>query len=186
MDNDHLASKVNLRVEAITRRGKPRQVRVLDAYHGHGRLWDAVQDALPDGWEVRILGSDTESRGTGTLKVNNFRLLKALDLTTFDLIDLDAYGWPAAQLKVVAQRAPDVPVVTTRIALALGRIPKLILDDLGYNFAAAPPTLINRLAGELWEAWLYHLGYRTSRLVEFPMTGPQARGTKRYEILSRK
>lgn len=179
-DNDHIASKVGLRVEAIGRLGEPRDILVLDAYHGHGRLWDLTIAALPEGWNVRLYRSDHEDRGAGTLKVDNARLLAALDLTRFDLIDLDAYGWPASQLRSVAKKAPGKMVLTTRISRAMGVTPKVILDDLGLGFPKdAPPTLITTLADELWEAWLHQLGYVQSRLLSFD----HGHHSKRYELL---
>lgn len=180
-DNDHVASKVALRVETVLRLGEPRPILVLDAYHGHGRLWKLVADALPEGWTVRMYRSDKESRKAGTLKINNERLLEVIDLHRFDLIDLDAYGWPTEQLRTVATRAPEKLVVVTRISRLFGRIPNIILHDLEMNVPpGSPRTLLTHVADELWEAWLYHLGYRTSRLVRFD------NGTmvKRYEAIA--
>lgn len=179
-DNDHLASKVALRVEAVTRLGEPREVRVLDAFHGHGRLWQLTEAGLPDGWTVKMFGSDKMNRGTGVLQIDNVRLLNALDLSAFDLIDLDAYGWPEKQLAIVAAKAPDVMVVSTRISRAMGMVPNRILRDLGVVLPKGTPgTLITHLADELWEAWLHHLGYRWSRLLRFE----HGSHTKRYELL---
>lgn len=193
IDNDHLASKVALRLEGVTLSGKPREVYVLDAFAGFGHLWDAVRLALPEGWSVRLYQSDNERKRAGTLKVDNVRLLEAINLRRFDLIDLDAYGWPANQLKIVSQRAPKVPVVSTRIARALGPMPKVVLDDLGITIPKhGPKVLYETIADELWEAWLYRLGYRTSRLIRFDhndaavLAGDSGRMPgiiKRYELL---
>jgi hypothetical protein len=178
-DNDHVPSKVLLRVEAITRLGEPREIHVLDAFHGHGRLWKLTEDALPDGWSVNLFRADKQARRSGTLRVDNARLLEALDLSRFDLIDLDAYGWPAAQLRSVAMRAPGKMVLTTRISRALGQMPKVILDDLGVKLPNAPSSLIVTLADELWEAWLYQLGYRQALGYRFD----HGHHVKRYELL---
>lgn len=180
-DNDHVASKVALRIEAVTMLGEPREVLLLDAFHGFGRLWHLVDDQLPPGWSLKVFRADRESRRAGTLKIENTRLLEAIRLDRFDLIDLDAYGFPSQQLKLVARKAPATLVLTTRIARSLGRIPKVITDDLGIRLPkGAPHTLIVTLADELWEAWLYHLGYRTSRLLRFDHGGI----VKRYELLT--
>lgn len=182
LDNDHVASKVALRVEAVTRLGDPRPITVLDAFHGHGKLWDLVGDALPEGWEVRLYRADQAHRKLGTLRINNVRLLEVLDLNRFDLIDLDAYGWPAYQLKLVASRAPTKPVLTTRIVRALGNVPKVILEDLDIQIPkGGPGTLYLKMADELWEAWLYRLGYRTSRMLRF--VHQDTNMIKRYELL---
>lgn len=179
-DNDHVASKVALRVEAIEMLGDPREIRVIDAYHGHGRLWQLVEEALPEGWTVKMYRADRETRAAGTLKVDNLRLLQAIDLTRFDIIDLDAYGYPAYQLRVVAARAPGKLVLSTRIAKAMGRIPKCVLEDLGFRLPkGAPGTLITTIADELWEAWCCQLGYGSSRLLRFD----HGHHVKRYETL---
>src|SRR5688500_6854793 len=201
-DNDHFASKVALRVEAVTMLGEPRPVRVLDAYHGHGALWDAVTDALPEGWEVRLFRADKERRKAGTLRVNNARLLESLDLTKFDLFDLHAYGWPVHQLKQVATKAPDKLVVTTRIQMGLGALPVEMLVDLGLDIQSLRRSasaranqgssstatswrlvMMSRYADELWEGWLYLMGYRTSRMLRYEHAGNGGRSTKRYELL---
>lgn len=180
-DNDHSATKVALRVEAVTMLGEPREIRLLDAFHGYGKLWQLVAAVLaPDGWSIKPYRVDHQVRGAGTLHVDNDRLMRSIDLRRFDLIDLDAYGWPAKQLKIVSQRAPKTPVLSTRIARALGPMPKVVLNDLGITIAAdGPKVLYERIADELWEAWLYRLGYRTSRLVRFEHAGL----VKRYELL---
>jgi hypothetical protein len=176
-DNDHTASKVALRVEAVLRLGDPRPI------------WDLVRDQLPEGWTVALYRADQQHRRAGTLKINNERLLEVLDLARFDLIDLDAYGWPARQLKTVAARAPDKMVLTTRIVRTLGNVPKLILEDLGIQIpTGGPGTLYLKMADELWEAWLYRLGYRTSRMLRFdhnedPEFRDQTHQVKRYELL---
>lgn len=191
-DNSHVASKVALRVEAVRRLGEPRQILVMDAYHGHGVLWDQVQAELGRDWNVRIYAVDHEQRSAGTLRIDNVRLLQSIDLTGFDLFDLDAYGWPAAQLKAVATKAPDKMVVLTRISPQWARIPLMVTDDLGLvlphgsRHPGGPGTvLVSRLAEEMWEAWLYLLGYRTSRLLTFEdYTGDSASmATKRFEIV---
>lgn len=180
-DNDHVPSKVALRLQAIDMLGQPREIRVLDAFHGHGRLWKLVEDQLPEGWSIRMYRSDKEARRAGTLKIDNARLLESLDLSGFDLIDLDAYGWPTSQIRSVATRGPKVPVLSTRISRALGSVPKVVLADLGITFPkGTPQTLINgQLGDELWEAWLHLLGYRTSYLLRFD----HGSLVKRYELL---
>jgi hypothetical protein len=187
-DNDHVASKVALRIEAIEMLGTPRPVHVLDAFHGYGRLWKLVENALPEGWSLKMFRADKESRRPGTLKIDNARLLEVIDLTRFDIIDLDAYGVPADQLRTVATRAPGKLVLTTMIARSFGRLPLSVTDDLGFVLPpGAPHTLIVTLSDELWEAWLHLLGYRTSRMLRFDHHGGRPghaqQSTKRYELL---
>jgi|OpeIllAssembly_1097287.scaffolds.fasta_scaffold87307_1 hypothetical protein len=182
VDNDPeiTAGKIALRVEAVERLGEPRPIRVMDAYHGHGFLWGEARKALPD-WEISLYRTDKDQKKAGTLKVDNVRLLKSLDLSKFDLFDLDAYGWPAAQIKTVARKAPGKMVLSTRNTMGIGQIPKVVLNDLGsFLPPGTPGSLIqNAIADEIWEAWLYQLGYRTSRLLRLD-SGDKV---KRYELL---
>lgn len=179
-DNDHVATKLALRVHAVTRLGDPRPIRVLDAYHGHGRLWDETKAMLPEGWTVKVLGIDKEVRSPGTLRGDNLRIMGSLDLAGFDLIDLDAYGWPVEQLQLVARTAPDVPVLSTRISFPVGPPPLAVTDALGMKFITGTEAtaLMAAHGDELWEAWLYSLGYRNCIGVRF--AGAMV---KRYELL---
>lgn len=136
-DNMHEAEKVALRVLAVTELGEPRDIHVLDAYHGHGHVWRAVERVLPEGWNVHLFAVDNQARRASTLKVDNVRLLASIDLARFDLIDLDAYGWPVHQLIHCAGRAPDVPVLTTRSTKAISRVPTRVLTDIGINWQSA-------------------------------------------------
>jgi len=180
-DNAHTPSKVGLRVMAVEMLGAPRRVSVLDAFHGHGQLWKLTAAELGEQWDVHIFRTDHQERAAGTLKIDNARLLAVIDLTRFDVIDLDAYGWPTDQLRLVAERAPHALVLTTRIPGMYGRIPNVIIDDLGLVAAHdAPASLLSSISEELWEAWLYALGYDTSYLVRYEATAGGM--VKRYEI----
>jgi hypothetical protein len=188
-NNDHTESKVALRCEAVALLGPPRPITVLDAYHGDGLIWDAVERQLADGWSVKLFRSDRVPSSAGVLKVDNARLLEAIDLTRFDLIDLDAWGFPDKQLRIVARRAPKTPVITTRVCHAMANaVTNLMLADLGFNLGKDYPlTLLAGIADELWEAWLYQLGYRTSRMLRFDHYGGghghSSNAIKRYELL---
>ena len=188
-NNDYFAHKLVVRSRALAELGDKREARILDAFAGEGKLWRAMRDRHPD-WTFSILGIDKAwtNVSASVLRSDNMKVMAALDLTEFDIIDLDAYGWPAAQLRMVAERAPGVPVVTTCVQQKLSQIPKIVLSDLGLHFPNAAPTLLTRLSGELWEAWLHMLGYR--RAIGFvydhgKTTGAGARhqAVKRYELL---
>jgi len=194
-DNDelNLDAKIDLRVEAVESLGDPRLIQVLDAFHGDGIIWDQVTERLPAGWEVQLYRADYETHAAGTLKVDNVRLLEVIDLARFDLIDLDAYGYPDKQLRIVAARAPQVPVVMTTIWRAWGMVPNAVSYDLGFRFPKGyAKTLVAKVGEELWEAWLYQIGYRQTRMIRFTHSigvggtvhNPNSRQVvKRYEVV---
>lgn len=95
------------------------------------------------------------------------RYLPTLDLSMFDAIDLDAYGWPCDQLAVVARRAPEATAVfVTRGQMAAFKaIPASILAAAGI-----PPEWIDWACGAvtqngeaLWDSFVASLGYRWTR-----------------------
>lgn len=191
---DNLEAKVELRVELVESLGEPRLIQVLDAFHGEGVVWDLVQEQLPAGWEVQLYRADVDPHGrAGTLKIDNVRLLEVLDLSRFDLIDLDAYGYPDKQLRIIAARAPQVPVVMTTIWRAWGMVPNAVSYDLGFRFPKGyAKTLVAKVGEELWTAWLYQLGYRQTRMIRFThsigvggtVINPNSRQVvKRYEVI---
>lgn len=83
-DNSRFNDKVDLRSSAIT----PGVHHVLDAFGGYGRVWEEVQKRRMD-CEIHRLGIDTEAR-PGCLKGDNRKWLMSLDLSKFDIVDLDA------------------------------------------------------------------------------------------------
>lgn len=157
--------KLALRIEAIRRLGEPRSIVVLDAYHGHGVMWGDVRRALPD-WDIQLFRSDREQRKAGTLRVDNARLLASLDLARFDLIDLDAYGWPIDQITLCAHKAPNTMVVSTRIQgfSKMAMMPSALTRALDLHIPDGfARILLHPIREEAWDALLYQLGYRWSR-----------------------
>ena len=197
-DNDeaNLGAKVDLRIEAVESLGEPRHIHVLDAFHGDGVVWSLVKDQLPPGWIVQLYRADYENHAAGTLKVDNVRLLEVIDLNRFDLIDLDAYGYPDKQLRIIAARAPQIPVVMTTIWRAWGMVPNAVSRDLGFKFPKGyAKTLVATVGEELWVAWLYQRGYRQTRMIRFTHSigvggtvhNPNSRQVvKRYEVVGRR
>lgn len=172
-------AKVRLRCDAVDRIGKS-TVWVLDAYAGYGRMWREVQRQRPH-IQIRTLGIDQRDIGPHLIRGDNMKVLPGLDLDRFDLVDLDAYGVPAKQLKVVAGRAPDVPVLTTAIISTQGRSSNVLLDALGMpiEWGGVSPSLLRQVHWEAWDTLCYDLGFRTSIGYEFRDVGMH----KRYQLL---
>src|SRR5688572_25502525 len=91
-NNSYLADKVALRVAHMPKAG---EVRVLDCYAGQGVIWRAVERLT--GREIKVLGIDVNKPD----ELSGFRMpgdnrayLEIIDLSRFDVVDLDAYGIP--------------------------------------------------------------------------------------------
>lgn len=178
-DNSHYGAKIRLRVEAVNR-CKSKNLYVLDAYAGYGHMWREVQRQCPK-VKIRTLGIDQRPIGPHLIKGDNLKVLPSLDLSAFDLIDLDAYGIPAAQLGIVAHKAPGVPVLVTAIASRQGTTPGPVLDAMMIprEWAKVSQYAMRQLMWDGWDNYCYRLGYRTTLRHFFGDEGMQ----KMYQLL---
>lgn len=184
-ENSHLEEKAWLRYHTLSKIGK-RRVTVLDAYAGSGQVWNRVQELLPD---VEIMRLAVEKRKSvaedGAIVGDNLKVLPTLDLASFDLIDLDAFGFPNKQIAICAERAPDVPIVATVIANHYAPTPYPVCDALGlpprwYERASDYPHLLfAKKRWVYWDHYLWTLGYTKSERLHMADFGY----TKRYEVL---
>jgi hypothetical protein len=180
-DNSHYGAKIRLRVEAVNR-CKSKNLYVLDAYAGYGHMWREVQRQCPK-VKIRTLGIDQRPIGPHLIKGDNLKVLPSLDLAAFDIIDLDAYGIPAAQLAIVAQKAPGVPVVVTAIASRMATLPHLILGSMGipgeWSHVNSQLHSIMHIGWRGWDHYCYSLGYSETLRFRFSDAGME----KMYQLL---
>lgn len=93
-DNSYIEEKIDLRISAISEK---KSVTVLDCYAGTGKLWTLVKQRT--GCNISVVGIEKENgKNKYALPGDNIKYLKNIDLSKFDIIDLDAYGIPFAQL----------------------------------------------------------------------------------------
>lgn len=144
-DNSFLQDKIALRLNHIPRKDK---LYVLDAYGGDGYIWNAIKKKYPG--EILLLRCDHKPGKRGAyLRGDNLKFLKSLDLSVFDVIDLDAYGYPHAQLKEVftqhARYPFDAVIFVTAIQVNVGALPYGLLEELNYprKMIKKCPTLFN-------------------------------------------
>lgn len=137
-DNSHLAEKVRLRADSIRLIQKP-QIRVCEAFAGDGVIWQAVKKQFPDK-KISILRIDKKGDKKGIyLKGDNVKFLMSLDLSKFDVIDLDAYGSPTKQLDIVFKSSFSGIVHCTFIQSGFGMLDSSILSANGFS-----PEMINK------------------------------------------
>jgi hypothetical protein len=152
-DNSYFNEKVQLRLDCI--KGK-KCISVLDCFSGTGRLWQSVKSKS----KVKILITQIEKepgKNKMALPGDNLKYLKSIDLSKFDIIDLDAYGIPIAQLNILFDRNYKGIVIVTAIQSMLGSLPKKLLYELGYTKQMIDkiPTLFNRNGIDKLKNYLY-------------------------------
>lgn len=123
-DNSNFADKIALRLQECVRISST-SLRVLDCFHGSGKIWSAVSALYPG--QIELVGIEKE-RGKSQFTVlegDNMKFLPVIDLSNFDLIDLDAYGSVSKQLFSVLKNPTfnGCPVFITEITTFFGTIP---------------------------------------------------------------
>ena len=166
-DNSLLAWKVWLRVDHLP--AEP--VRVLDCYGGHGMVWDSVRRVSQRSDIIRT-GIDVENRER-CVRGDNRKWLKGIDLARFNVIDLDAYGIPFDQCKILFDKKYRGTVFFTFIQTMMGSLPVRLLAAHGItkDMRKQCPTLYAGLGWQLWLSWLADNGvervwYRSDRQTE--------------------
>jgi tRNA G26 N,N-dimethylase Trm1 len=127
-DNSHLAEKVYMRVIC----SPPGELRVLDAFGGKGIIWQKVRKKR----DVELYTSIEKERWKNESAIcgDNAKLLPILDLSPYNVIDLDDYGMPAAQIEAVMKNKtarPGTVIFATCILAEMGSFPYALAKYIG-------------------------------------------------------
>lgn len=136
-----IEKKIQLRLNSLPKKDT---VYVLDAFAGEGILWKEVQKKTKK--QIKTLSIDEKQYNKISLKGDNRKFLKSLDLDFFDIIDLDAYGSPSNQLMILKEKNYRGIVHCTFIQTMMGRISNDVLLSLGFTKAMINkcPTLFSK------------------------------------------
>jgi len=153
-DNTLLDAKVMLRIKHLP----PGPCKVLDAYGGHGVVWQEVARQSKRTNIYRV-GIDKEKRA-GCVRGDNRKWLRGMTLSLFDVIDLNAYGVPFDQVEILFKRKFKGVVFFTFIQCSLGIIPSALIRANGISHKAQRkvPTLFGQIGWQLWLDWLANNG----------------------------
>lgn len=143
-DNDSkgFSYKVSLRLDSIADGTK---FSVLDTFHGHGMVWGEVAKNFPG--RLNVTGIDTRSDKTEVfMKGDNEKYLLGMDVNTFDIIDVDAYGSPFKILEILFKQNYTGIVHATFIQSLMGGLNHDLLIKLGYTVEMIKkcPTLFSK------------------------------------------
>lgn len=160
-DNDNLFKKLALRmvaVDALLARGE-KEVRVLDCFAGEGALWRLLKGEY--GGCIKPVGIDKAWKRGAQYLGDNRRYLRRLAIGDYNLIDVDAYGVPYEQMKIIASQHYQGLVIGTFIQCVYGGLPYAMLNDLGYprRMVRRITKLFFRNGWRKWSAYLRLLDY---------------------------
>lgn len=153
-DNSYLPDKAALRANHLP----DGDVRVIDCYGGKGLVWAAV--ARLSGRRISRLPIDIKNDVGFALAGDNIQFLNTIDLNRFNCVDLDAYGVPAEQLKILSARQYTGWVYVTFIQTLYGMIPYSVYETCGVTkeMVKKSPTLFSRRGWEWFREFLARLG----------------------------
>ena len=138
-DNSYLFNKINLRKSCLN---KNKNYIVLDCFAGKGLIWDNIKK---DNYFISLISIDKKEQAT--IKGDNLKVLKSIDLDQFDIIDLDAYGSPFNQLEIILnQKIKNKIIFFTFIQSMFGQLNRKMLNVLGYTdfMIKKIPALFNK------------------------------------------
>lgn len=155
-DNSYLNSKINLRINHLP---DIQTIKVLDCFAGRSLIWERIKRKSTK--DINVIGIDRISYGS-TLKGNNVKYLKGMNLNKYDIIDLDAYGIPFRQLEIIFRKGYRGILFITFVQSIFGRLPVRMLMKIGYtrNMISKCPTLFNRNGIEKFKQYLAMNGVR--------------------------
>ena len=156
-NNSYLGNKVGLRISYLP----DGDLSVLDCYGGAGKIWAAIKRET--GRQIRYLPIDKLDYGIGLyLPGENLVYLASLDLSRFNVIDLDAYGVPYHQLEVVFAKKFSGRVFVTMNQVLAGGMPHDMMIKIGFSKAIIreAPTICFRNGWEYFMDYLALMGVR--------------------------
>ena len=160
-DNSHLEEKIILRINSINQINKS-SISILECYAGNGVIWSEVKKRSNK--TLKILQIEKE-KGKNKFAIcgDNLKVMKSLDLKCFDIIDLDAYGIPYAQLQECFDQKYKGFIHVTAIQSGMGSLPHEMLQKLGYTkkMIQKIPTLFSHNGIDKLKNYLYLYGVQS-------------------------
>jgi hypothetical protein len=116
------------------------------------------------GKKINRLGIDKINYNIGFyLPGDNIEYLHEIDLSKFNVIDLDAYGIPYNQIKLLFEKNYKGIVFVTFIQSVMGTMTYDLLQDIGFTkkMIEKIPTLFGKRGWDYFLEWLAKNGIRS-------------------------
>ena len=155
--NSFLADKVALRLSMIPVK---KNLNVLDAFAGKGSIWKNVQKKYCG--KINITKIDKYQKDDGFMLLgDNRKYLSSLPLELYDVIDLDSYGTPYDQLKIIFERNYKGIVFLTFISIVVLNYQFLIDMGITKKMINKCPTIFCKNKLETIAHWLSMKGVKS-------------------------
>lgn len=156
VNNSFLYHKVVLRKRFLPQG----DLLVLDAFAGDGLIWNRIRKTIDR--EIEVISLDREDKGTKSIKGNNLKYMKSIDLNQFDVIDLDDYSSPILQLEECFNQNFKGVIFITYINANVIDAKESMLFKLGYtkNMYRKAKSTIVRNPFEKFKNWLALYGVK--------------------------
>jgi len=156
-DNHYLSEKVQLRKEVISLVKNP---NILECFAGKGVLYKQLKKEVD--FKITSIEIEHNKNKSAHLTGDSYKYLLSLDLTKYNIIDLDAYGIPFKYIEHIVNTGFKGYVIVTAIQTGMGKLPNKLLITLGYTkeMIKKIPTLFNSNGLEKLKNYLYLVGIK--------------------------
>jgi len=156
-NNSYLQEKITLRIDALNSIDKSK-INILDCFCGYCVLWNNIKQKTNK--KLNILSIDKSKKSYADLKGDNRKYIKNFNLNKYDIIDLDAYGIPFDQLKIILSKKYIGIIIVTYIQLkkSFGFLPIKLIEAVGITkkMYKKCPSLFRKNGFDKLCGWLYN------------------------------
>lgn len=142
-DNSFLDHKVILRKHFL--QDEKQDLMVLEMYAGNGVIWSNLQQILQN--KITIVKIDKKNESSRVHLIgDNLKFIKSMDLSIFNVMDIDAYGIPFEQIDHILKSNFKGHIFVTFIQSVMGGLPYDFLGKLGFTKTMVKkiPTLFSK------------------------------------------
>ena len=127
-DKRAIEAKIQLRINSLPKKDT---IYVLECYGGENILWNKIKK-LSDK-NIIVYSIDIKKYNNFQMQGDSLKVIKSIDLSKFDIIDLDSYGIPFDHLEIVFKKQYKGVVHCTVIQSMMGNLPNGLLEANGYT-----------------------------------------------------
>lgn len=175
--SSHRDGKIALRIDALAGIETP---VILDAFSADGDLWRTITASIERPSKVVRIEKEKGRRGF-YLQGDNLKWMRGMDLSVFDIIDLDAYGNCYWQIEELKRQGYCGTVICTWIVSIMS--PTLMevmrVIGMGPEMLKAAPTLCAELSPEAVFAYIEKTGVNQIKQVRQSEGDQKKRGFQR-------